>query len=139
MSTETKLPYGTTCVIDNCPAYWTGLKWAVPDDDRIPDSVLEHQHVTAGGETYRENTVDEPVESCDGNAGHPERSLSFEEALSAANNYLVARKEYEEAYRELIGRSLLVPARERDDLAEEILKAYRRHGFSLPTVFRLFR
>lgn len=131
MSTETQhIPHEVRCVHENCSAFWTGLKWTVPDDDKIPDSVIEHEHVTIGGETFR--TEADVPESCDGNPEPPHRSVQYRHAIEAAMNYLEARKLYEQAYRQLLGRSLLVPEHEHRDLTAEILVEYQARGFELP-------
>lgn len=130
--TETQhIPHDAKCVFENCAAYWTGLQWAWPDETSIPSAILEHEHVTVGGNKYLANDEEVP-EACDGHPGPPHRSSQYRNAIEAAMNYLEARRLYEDSYRILLGRTLLVPREEHRELTAEILAEYQARGFELP-------
>lgn len=121
-----------TCAFDNCPAYWTGIRWANPETDLMPDYVLDHQHETIGGKTFVSKNDEEVRELCDGDPEPPHHSSQYQHALEAAMNYLEARRLYEDAYRILIGRTLLVPREEHRELTAAVLAEYQARGFELP-------
>lgn len=125
-----------SCVYENCPAQYIDRKWQIPAGTEIPDSVPEHKHSTArflrldDGGTQGED--DAPTELCAGYAEPPTHSTRYTAALTALNDYLTARKVFEKAYRELLGRSILVPENEQDELVVAALQAFEAHGFPVP-------
>lgn len=130
------------CVYENCPAHYDRGMWRVPAGIEIPDTVLEHEHTTVGGQTFPEPEASDeaPHRELHGEfTEHGEAALKELDQLLTHNRHLRDLLSDLNAETELVGKVerrftghlLLVPDHEqravlvaiRDRVKEEVRSA----------------